>query len=207
MSTSSLWGLDKDYKGSEEVEFSNSWWFSPIAWDILFQKYLPEKVTVQFGSRTNFMTATMFDKTIEGDLNEKINNSEVIEDRIVWELSMQQIFFTKDKELVVESIKHFLETNKEFAGDCGEHIYERFNEVADEISKLEEADHPYFVFKNTSVDDAVEYWFQKYDEEEEEYEEASLRDMDRHVAEFVFIEDGKITGFKSNMQYFDSDVA
>jgi hypothetical protein len=202
MSRSSLWVMDKEFKGSETQEFSNSWLLSPIPWDVLFQKYLPEKVTTQFGSRTTFMTATMFDNTIESLLNERVNNSEEQVDRLIWELSMQQVFHTKDKELVANALRTFLTLNQEFAADCGEHIHERFNEVADEIMLLSEDAHPYFVFKNTSVDDNVEFWFRKYNEEEEEYEDASLKEMDRRVTEFVMIEDGKVTGFISNTEFF-----
>lgn len=202
MSSSSLWGLDKEYRGAELEEFSNSWYFSPIAWDMLFQKYLPERTVSQFGTKGTYMTAAMFDNTIEHDLNQKINNSEVSEDRIVWEFAMQQVFFTKDKEVVSDAIKRFMDINKEFAEECGDHIFERFNEVAEAISNLDESEYPNFVFKNTSVDDNVEFWFRKYNEEEEEYDEVSLREMDKTVTEFVYIEDGKITGWKNNVKFF-----
>ncbi|PTY93059.1 hypothetical protein [Heyndrickxia sporothermodurans] len=201
MSSSSLWVMDKDFYGSEMQEFSNSWWLSPIAWDILFQKYTPEKVTSQFGTRTTFMTATMFDNTIHSLLNERINNSEEQIDRIVWELSQQQVFFSKDRKLVADALRQFLSLNAEYASDAGEHIHERFNEVADEIEDLVEDNHPYFVFKNTSVDDNVEFWFGGYNDEDD-YEKRSLKDMDRLVTEFVNIEDGKITGWKNNLQFF-----
>ena len=32
MSRSSLWVMDKGYKGYEVIEFRNSWLFSPIIW-------------------------------------------------------------------------------------------------------------------------------------------------------------------------------
>lgn len=41
MSSSSLWIMDKDYYGYEDTEFINSWLFSPIAWDVLLEKYMP----------------------------------------------------------------------------------------------------------------------------------------------------------------------
>src|SRR5690554_4320313 len=128
MSNSSLWVLDKEYKGIEIAEFSNSWYFAPIVWDILFQKYLSERAVDMFGNKTTYMSASMFDSTIEPELNKRVNKSDVIEDRIAWELSCQQIFFSKDKDIVANAIRSFLEINKEFTSNCGDHIFERFNE-------------------------------------------------------------------------------
>ncbi|WP_175560634.1 hypothetical protein [Paenibacillus sp. NAIST15-1] len=145
---------------------------------------------------------------LQRQLNEIINNCNNISDRICWEISMQQIFFTKDKDIVVRGIKDFLVNNKEYhLNDDGvscleyEHIAERFNQIADNISDIDEKKSPYFVFKNTSVDDGVEYWFEQYDEETEEYKEKSLKDWDKLIAEFVKIEDGQIS-FINNLDYF-----
>lgn len=82
-----------------------------------------------------------------------------------------------------------------------EHIIERFNEIADDISALDEKEYPYFVFKNTSVDDNVESWFSVYDEETDDYVDKSIKDWDKFLAEFVIIENGEIVKFISNREF------
>ena len=198
MSYSSLWVMNKNYEGSEAIEFSNSWCFTPVVLDILFEKYIP---SAHLGKKKSFITESMFDETLFGRLNEKINTSFFVEDRILWELCNQQIFYTKDKDIVVKSIKEFLIINKHYCVDLGEHVYERFDEISLEISKLKESETPYFIFKNTSVDDGVEYWFNEYDEDGNLILK-SLKGLGNLVAEFVVIEDNKITRFINNLDYF-----
>ena len=43
MSCSSLYGITKDYKGKEIIEYKNSWYFSPVVWSVLSDKLLPRK--------------------------------------------------------------------------------------------------------------------------------------------------------------------
>lgn len=59
-------------------------------------------------------------------------------------------------------------------------------------------EYPYFVFKNNSADDNVEFWFSKFDEDADE---KSIKDWNRFLAEFVVIENGKIIKFISNLDY------
>ncbi|WP_143314553.1 hypothetical protein [Clostridium sp. HBUAS56017] len=200
MSTSSLWVMDENFIGERLTEFNNSWLFTPIADDILFQKYLPHKVMTSYG-KTNFMTAAMFDNSIFEELNRKINSSQIKEDRIVWELTNQQVFFSKDKKLISDCIIKFLETNKKYTTDLEGHIFNRFEKISNEIRDICKNNYPYFVFKNTSCDDGVECWFEKYDEESEEYIKSSLKELDKHVTEFVAIEGDNIN-FTSNLQFF-----
>lgn len=202
MSRSSLWVMNNEFHGEELVEFNNSWLLSPVAWDILFEKYLPEDLYNEFGDKKSYLSASMFDNTLHQRLNEKINNSSIQVDRTAWELSMQQVFYTKDKEFVAKALKNFLEVNSKFTRDLETHIHERFDEVAEEILKLDKSETPYFIFKNTSVDDNVEYWFEKYDEKEDEYLSSSLNELDKYVTEFVVIKDEKIQGFISNLEFF-----
>lgn len=205
MSSSSLWVMDKDYKGSELLEFRNSWLFSPVVLGVLSDKYIRQLIETPFGYKKSLIS----DGSLFAPLNDKINNCLCMPDRICWEMSNQQVFFTKDKEIVASSVKEFVTLNSSFDKDSDgvyplkqEHIIERFNVIADEIIKLDENESPYFIFKNTSCDDNVEYWFSKYNEVTEDYEEISLKNMDKHVTEFVFIENGEIVEFKSNIDYF-----
>lgn len=207
MSCSSLYGIKKDYTGEELYEYRNSWLFSPIVMGVLPEKYIPHKIQTPYGFKKSIIG--MGGQEIWKKTNSKINNCDNTPDRICWEMSNQQIFFTKDKECIADSIRKFVEQNKDYNKSDEdnlsslerEHIIERFNEIADDILGLDENEYPYFVFKNTSVDDNVEYWFSHFDEETDEYTDKSIKDWDKFLAEFVVIEDGKISKFISNLDY------
>ena len=202
MSCSSLYGIKKDYTGEELYEYKNSWLFSPIVWNVLSDKYLPRQcgmVQSVIGLNGN---------EVWSKINNVMNNSDNTSDRICWEMSNQQIFFTKDKECIINNVHKFIEQNKEYykseedniSALEREHIIERFNEIANDILSLDENEYPYFVFKNTSVDDAVERWFYTYDKNEE-YIDKSLKDWEEYIAEFVVITDDRIANFVSNLDY------
>lgn len=197
MSSSSLWVMDKEFIGQEVDEFHNSFLFSPVVWNVLFEKHLPEEAKNPFGKRS-YLSATMLNNKIHYLLNEKINNSDIQEDRILWEISMQQVFFSKDKSIVANAIRAFHAINSDLTKDQGSHIQERFIEVADSIDKLNEQEHPYFIFKNTSVDDNVNSWF--INDDEPSYR--SLKDNHKIVTEFVIIEKEAIHKFITNVDYF-----
>ena len=204
MSCSSLYGIKPDYTGEIVNEYKNSWWFSPIVWSVISDKTLPRDFMGYVQSIIGLHGQDVWKK-----INTKMNNSENTPDRICWEMSNQQIFFTKDKECIATNIRQFVEQNKSYDKSDEdnlsplerEHIIERFNEIADDIVGLDENEYPYFVFKNTSVDDGVEFWFSSYDEESDEYTDKSIKDWDKLLAEFVVIEDGKIAKFISNLDY------
>lgn len=203
MSYSSLYGIKNNYVGEELYEYGNSWLFSPIVWSVLSDKYLPRDMYGYVQSVIGMHGNEVFLK-----INNIMNNSNNTPDRICWEMSNQQIFFTKDKECIVNNIHKFIEQNKEYdrhredniSALEREHIVERFNEIANDILSLDENEYPYFVFKNTSVDDGVERWFYTYDENDE-YADKSLKDWDKIIAEFVIIKDDKITNFVNNLDY------
>lgn len=204
MSYSSLYGIKPDYTGEIVNEYKNSWWFSPIVWNVLSDKTLPRDFMGYVQSIIGSHGQEVWKK-----INTKMNNSKNTPDRICWEMSNQQIFFTKDKECIATNIRQFVEQNKSYDKSDEdnlsplerEHIIERFNEIADDIVGLDENEYPYFVFKNTSVDDGVEFWFSSYDEESDEYTDKSIKDWDKLLAEFVVIEDCKIAKFISNLDY------
>ena len=201
MSSSSLWVMNNNFYGEEVTKFGNSWLFTPVAWNILLDKYIPKK---PYEGKRSFISASMLDNSLFGKLNEKINNTPVQEDRVLWELGNQQVFFTKDKDFIADCITAFLTTNSDLAIGLGGHIYTRYAEVASEIRSINETEYPYFVFKNTSCDDGVEHWFTKYNDETGEYEPRSLREMaDKPVTEFVVIDERKIINFIGNVDYFN----
>lgn len=207
MSCSSLYGIKKDYTGEELYKYRNSWLFSPIIMEILPEKYIPYEIQTPYGFKKSIIG--MGSQEIWKKTNNKINNCDNTPDRICWEISNQQIFFTKDKECIATNIRKFVEQNKVYDKSTEdnlsplerEHIIERFNEIADDIVGLDENEYPYFVFKNTSVDDGVEFWFSSYDEESDEYTDKSIKDWDEFLAEFVVIENDKIAKFISNLDY------
>lgn len=206
MSYSQLFGIKKNFTGEETHEFDNSWFFSPIVWEILSDKYIPEMLQTQWGTKRSMI----LDIKLWETCNERLNNSADTADRVCWELCGQQIFFTKDKEIVSSSIKKFAEQNRDYDKmDDGtyplkkEHIFDRFNEISKAILELDEAEYPFFVFKGTSCDDNVSSWFCKFDEDKDEFVDKSLSEITSPVTEFVFIKDGKIDNFVSNIVFFN----
>lgn len=205
MSQSSIYGIKKDYTGEILYEYKNSWLFSPIIWGVLPDKYIPLEIQTPYGYKKGIIGSD--GNEIWSKTNEKINHCENTPDRICWEMSNQQIFFTKDKKCISENIKKFVKQNKEYDKSTEdnlssldrEHIIKRFNEISDDILSIDENVYPYFVFKNTSVDDEVERWFDDYDNDE--YGTKSIKDWDEFLAEFVVISNDKITKFISNLDY------
>lgn len=204
MSCSGLWGINKDYAGEELREYKNSWLFSPIIWEVLSDKVLPRDLLGNIQSVTGLHGNKIWEK-----INYKMNNSSETADRICWEISNQNIFFTKDKEVIARNIRMFVDENKKYCKSVDgnisvlerEHIVERFNEIADDILNLDENEYPYFVFKNTSVDDGVENYFSVFDKEMQGYVTKPLSEQKEFVAEFVKIENGNIVNFIRNWEF------
>lgn len=208
MSSSSIYGIRKDYTGEEIFEYKNSWWFSPIIWSVLPDKYIHDYIQTPFGFKKGIIG--MDGNDVWTRTNKSINECDNTPDRVCWEMSNQQIFHTSDKQIISESIMQFLKQNDTY--DISEednipvlkreHIIERFTEIANDILSINENEFPYFVFKNTTVGDGVERWFEKYDEESDEYVSCAMsKNTDDFYAEFVFFKDGKINKFVSNKDY------
>lgn len=208
MSSSSIYGIRKDYTGEEILEYKNSWYFSPIIWSVLPDKYIHDYIQTPFGFKKGIIG--MGGNNVWTRTNKIINKCDNTPDRVCWEMSNQQIFHTSDKQIISDSIMHFLKQNNTY--DVSEednvpvlkreHIIERFTEIANDILSIDENEFPYFVFKNTTVDDGVERWFKKYDEESDEYVSCAMSEnTDNFYAEFVFFKDGKIDKFVSNKNY------
>ena len=182
--------------------------FLTCGYGILPDKYIPEFITTRF----NFKKSIISDTTgeVHKRTNHEVNICKNTADRICWELANQQLFFAKDKQLVSNSIRKFVKQNTDYdkSDEDGrsplerEHIVERFNEIADSILELDESKYKFFVFKNTSCDDGVERWFERYDDKQDEYLECSMKDnIDHFYAEFVIIENGEIVKFIPNREF------
>ena len=202
MSCSSLYGIKKDYTGEVLYNYENSWLFSPIVGNVLSDKYLPKK----FGMVQS--VTGPYGVEVRSNINNILESSDNTPDQICWMLVNQQIFFTKDKECIAGSIQKFIKQNKEYYKSDedsisvleSENIVGRFNDIANDILSLDESEHPYFVFKNSSVDDSVDNWFYEYDENDN-CVDSSLKDLNKIVAGFTFIENGKIVDIVSNLDY------
>ena len=203
MSSSSLYGITKDYKGKEIIDYKNSWLFCPVVWSVLSDKLLPRK----YGYIQNVIG--LDGEEVWKNINNILNNSDFLTDRVLWELSNEMIFKTKDKNIVADCIRDFLKVNSKYNKSDEDnvsvlkrdHIIKRWNEIATDIENLNEEEFPFFVFKNTSCDDSVEFWFTKYNEESGEYEEQGLDKCQGIVTEFVIIENGSIADYIPNTEY------
>lgn len=190
MSYSILYGITPDYSGEIIEDFHNSLLFSVNIWKFLGSKYLRKRISLPTMSEM-------------GQMNALINNSKNTSDRICWELTWQQIFFTKNKEIVAGSIEKFclclLDTLPK-SKDTDE-IRKRFLDIANEIRKINEAEYPYFVFENTSCEDNIKDFFCVFDEEIQDYVEKPLSEQKEFVTEFVKMSNGEIVDFISNLEF------
>lgn len=209
MSESSMYGIKKDFNGECIEEFGNSWLFSPIIWDVLLDKYMRSTIQTPYGYKKNMVTSG---NELFRPLNKIINNCSDFSDRICWEMSHQQIFHVKDKEEIANAIRDFITSNCKYDKSDEdnlsqlqrEHIIERFNEIASAIESIDLSEYEYFVFKNTSCDDNVEWWFSEYVESEGDYKKRAISEINELIAEFVVIKDKNIE-FVSNLKFFNKD--
>ena len=205
MSYSSLYGIREDLAGKRLHEYRNSWFFTPVVWTTLYDKYVGDQ---ELGA------GIMENEIAWHECNGALNNSKDMVDRICWELTADQIFFTKDKRRVADAIRSFAEQNKGYHRSRDglsalerEHIVERFEQVAADVEGLDESEYPYFVFKGCSCDDSVECWFYSYDEAADEYVETSLAETRNCKNGFVRIEDGRIVGWISLEKFLMRELA
>lgn len=123
-------------------------------------------------------------------INNEINNSTELFDRIGWELVNQQMFFSRDKDLVSDAI---IELQKSIDNNA-----DRFNEVAEAIRKIDGDNTPFFIWKNNTVDDGVERLFSRYDEELDDSVDMSIWEYmelndDKRPFDLVIIKDEKMS--------------
>lgn len=200
MSYTSLWVIDKNWSGKEYAEYNNSHLFPPFVWDMLLRKYInPNERKREYYPFDVIDSFTMwigfcFDKAEQDRrfnmLNERINNSVIQYDRVLWELSNLSVFNAKDKEFVAGCIETFWENNSQYCGiEENEHIKARFMQIAKDIRELPKR-VKYFVVHPSSCDDNVERWFYR----------KRLSSWDKVVCEFTIIENDKVIGFSDNLK-------
>lgn len=197
MSYTSLWVIDKNWSGIEYRQYPNSWLMPPIVWDVLMQKYIGTNERNGVDSYLVWVCACS-DKVRNERwalLNVRINNTENQTDRIMWELAGLSVFSSKDKEFVANCIDDFVRENQNIGEELqAEHIRQRFFDIAIDIRNLPKR-VKYFVIHPSSVDDSVEWWFDR----------KRLCSWDKFVCEFTLIEDKKIVGFSTNLEMCKGD--
>lgn len=172
MSYSSLFIVNKDLYAAGTIEFPNSWLFAIPIFNYLVNKYASEEEKQAEIRLLKIVGSTDYDEKAPinavryfgfdpenkkiNAINDFINNSSNLSDRIGWELVNQQMFYSKDKNIVANAI---LELQKNINTNL-----ERFCEVIDSIKNIDENATPFFIWKNNSVDDGVENLFSRYDE-------------------------------------------
>jgi hypothetical protein len=169
MSYSGIYGIKKDFHGKELFTYDNAWLFSPMIWNILEKKYNTKPVLSYFGEN-GF-----------SEINRIMNKGKNFAEQICWELSHSQIFFTRDKIAIADCIEKFANENSSNL-NIG-----RFLLIANDIRNIDENIYPYFVFKATSCDDNVEWWFGDLDDG---YGKSLLDNEVIHV-DFVSIKNNK----------------
>ena len=198
VSKSFIYTLNKNYVTHEIHGFDNSWLFSPMVWRRLCAEYLPKERLGDKMIPASFMGLNGVENWQK--INDIMNHSDNHKLRIVWEMTNQQFFLTKDKFVIADAVESFLTifpTDDEgFA--WGEHIVQRFKDMADRIRSIDENVCPYCVHKNSSCDDSIERHLQRFDEKKWTSVPVSLRKTAHDVQqEFVIIEDNKIVNFIS----------
>lgn len=96
MSRSSIYGIRKDYTGEKILEYKNSWCFSPIIWRVLPDKYIHDYIQTPYGYKKGIIG--MDENDVWTRTNKAINECDNTPDRVCWEMSNQQIFYTSDKQ-------------------------------------------------------------------------------------------------------------
>ena len=72
MSSSSLYVINKNYEGECLIEYTNSWIFSPIIWQVLEDKYFKEDAK----GRKPSILSPFGGQDAWKDMNNILNNSE-----------------------------------------------------------------------------------------------------------------------------------
>lgn len=195
MSYSSIYIIDQDTHLSNTIEYSNSWLFAPVVWEIILNSYIQDELRTSYGIAKSLFTSGDGDRLFRM-ANKAVNNSSIMSDRVAWEVSNQQIILVKDKEFIADSLLKFVDDhkndvmlyNKENNLEY-DHIANRFKKIAEDIRNID-SDKKYFIFKNTSVDDSIEYFFTQHDEELDDFVPLTLEEASKeYEMELVIFSD------------------
>ena len=159
-------------------------------YDDLLEKYLNEKDTYKV-----LFTSKNLDK-----LERNVSKSKRTEDRVLWLLVNQQIFFTKDKTFIADCIQKFFMEDVRYYHPDNMDLIEWHDKIRKDISALDEKKYPYFIFNATSVTDSVYNMFFRFNDDTLEDIPISLKEKDEDIVDFVYIENGKIKKLISNLE-------
>ena len=178
MSYTNLYGIKSDFTAVELKQYKNSWLFLPQIYKILGEKYLNEKDTYKV-----LFTSKNLDK-----LERNVSKSKRTEDRVLWLLVNQQIFFTKDKTFIADCIQKFFMEDVRYYHPDNMDLIEWYDKIRKDISALDEKKYPYFIFNATSVTDSVYNMFFRFNDDTLEDIPISLKEKDEDIVDFVYIE-------------------
>lgn len=190
MSYTNLYGIKSDFTAVELKQYKNSWLFLPQIYKILGEKYLNEKDTYKV-----LFTLKNLDK-----LERNVSKSKRTEDRVLWLLVNQQIFFTKDKTFIADCIQKFFMEDVRYYHPDNMDLIEWYDKIRKDISALDEKKYSYFIFNATSVTDSVYNMFFRFNDDTLEDIPISLKEKDEDIVDFVYIENGKIKKLISNLE-------
>lgn len=178
MGSSSLWIITNEMKGENICEFENFMLFSPVILDYLLYKYIPVYKTKKKG----YLKITSNYPIAQKDLHLKIYKSKDFEDKILWGLCNNMIFYTKDKKYIITAIESFMKKNKELV-ENDFNILNRFNEIIKNIEDDFLNKNPFFMFKRFSFEYDILSWFSNKN---------NLLKTDTHYTYFVVIENKNV---------------
>lgn len=133
-------------------------------------------------------------------LERNVSKSKRTEDRVLWLLVNQQIFFTKDKTFIADCIQKFFMEDVRYYHPDNMDLIEWYDKIRKDISALDEKKYPYFIFNATSVTDSVYNMFFRFNDDTLEDIPISLKEKDKDIVDFVYIENGKIKKLISNLE-------
>lgn len=209
---SSLWGIDNTNKPHMLNDYDNFNTFASNLKVILTEKHLQddvENLSNRIGLKRKLQLGRNSANLMKDKLDSILSSGVHTQDQICWLLVNHYVFFTKDKQLVVDAIYNFVEENKEYNKYPNgltalemPHVKKRFLKIANDISDINEEEHPYFVFKESDADREVTGWFKMFNEEKQMFVDVSL---DRHpipYAKFVNFVDGRVDSFVNSTEYY-----
>ena len=185
-----MYGIKADLTAVELKQYHNSWLFLPQICKILGEKYLNEIDTYK----------VMFHSKFLNELEHKVSKSRITEDRILWLLAAEEIFFTKDKTFIADCIQNFCIKNVKLCHPEDSDLIEWYDKIRKDILKLDENQYPYFIFNATSVTDTIYNLFFRYNDDTFEDIPVSLKEKDEEIVDFVCIENGEIKKLISNLE-------
>ena len=185
---SSLWVMNGSLRGIKEKEFDNKSIFNFTIWNILCAKYISEYQKLKFDEDYIYNPKRLNIENLEL-LYSRVYSSDSMTDKIILELSNQQIFSSNNKDLVSNCIINFLDENKE-SKYLNPEIIKVFYQIAEKIKYIDWYNYPYFMYE---IKNGMSEWFNSHNK--------SLIYLDEYVADFIDLNKEKAISKTSNTEF------